>query len=137
MKEKLGSFRTVTSVRSKTQEANSLFWIELHLPLFHRHQVGATQGHMEVHRLLGQYMRCEEGNTQDKMPEGADLGNTIGLYKRSLNAFQRQSEIFTHQLQTLWSLLEKQYFKKKKKSSWQAGGGGQVGGWLRDHLKPL
>lgn len=80
-------------MRPKEPESKlPLLWVELlHL---HRHQIGATQVHMEA-SLSEQYMRCEEGNIQDAIPEGEDLGNTISLYKMPLNTFQRQTEILT------------------------------------------
>lgn len=128
MKARLGSFKQRHLWDQKNQETNSLLWVELCLPLFHRHQVGATQGHMEAYQLLEQYMRCEGGNIQDEMPGGADLGNTISLYKMSLNTLQRRSEIST----TPNVLLFTRETVLLKKASKQAGrwAGGQVDGWM-------
>lgn len=99
-KDRVGDFRKVTPVRSKEpglQEAKSSLWlVRVGLLCSHRHQVGATQGHTEVHLLLEYYMRSEGGSIQDEMPEEAEIQEIQSPFKMPLKTNQRHSKTFTH-----------------------------------------
>lgn len=68
IKNRVGYFKTVTSVRSKEPliPGNKLSLWEVRADLlffFHEHhQIGAIQGYTEVQHLLEYYTRCEGGS---------------------------------------------------------------------------